>query len=83
MSAALSNFVVVIAIAVSACYCVWRLGPRRVRDAMRMRLHKVFPGLFGQPGRMAPGSGCDACGGCQAPTRNASRSDNTFVLKRR
>ena len=38
MSAVLSNSIVIIAIVVSACYAVWRLGPRKMRDAVRMRL---------------------------------------------
>jgi len=57
MSAVLSNLIVVIAIAVSLCYAVWRLGPRKMRDAVRTRFNL----------KAATGSGCDACSGC-APT---------------
>jgi hypothetical protein len=61
MSAVLSNLVVIIAIAVSLCYAVWRLGPRKMRDALRAR--------FNLKAGSGSGSGCDACGGC-APTTN-------------
>lgn len=54
MSAVISNSIVVIAIVVAALYSVWRLGPRRLRDAVRMRLGKTN----------ASTSGCDACEGC-------------------
>jgi hypothetical protein len=59
MSTVLSNLVVILAIAVSLCYAVWRLGPRKMRDALRARF-KLKPGTA---------SGCDACSGC-APTKN-------------
>ena len=64
MSAALSNSIVVIAIVLSLCYAVWRLGPRKMRDALRARLN-----LKG-----SSAGGCDACGGCPTPptTKNES-----------
>jgi hypothetical protein len=68
MSAALSNSIVVIAIVVSLCYAVWRLGPRKMRDALRARLRTTLPGVFGNLSDSSSGSGCDACGGGCAPT---------------
>jgi hypothetical protein len=64
MSDVLANSIVVIAIAVSLVYAVWRLGPRRMRDAVRMRLRTRWPGVFGKLGDGSSGSGCDACAGC-------------------
>lgn len=60
MSTVLSNLAVVIAIAVSLCYAVWRLGPRKMRDALRARFNL----------KASTGSGCDACGGCAPTTKN-------------
>jgi hypothetical protein len=57
MSAALSNAIVIIAIVVSLCYAVWRLGPRRMREALRARLNL----------KAGSASGCDACSGCPTP----------------
>jgi hypothetical protein len=68
MSAALSNSIVVIAIVVSLGYAVWRLGPRKLRDAVRMRLRTALPGIFGNLSDSSSGSGCDACGGCTTTT---------------
>ena len=48
MSEVLANSIVVIAIVVSAGYAAWRLGPRKMRDALRMRLSKALPSVFGQ-----------------------------------
>jgi hypothetical protein len=39
MSNMLSNAIVIIAIVVSAGYAVWRLGPRKMRDALRTRFN--------------------------------------------
>ena len=64
MSAILTNSIVVIAIVASACYAVWRLGPRKMRDALRMRLRTALPSVFGNLNDSSSGSGCDACGGC-------------------
>jgi hypothetical protein len=71
MSAILANSIVVIAIVASACYAVWRLGPRKMRDALRTRLRTALPRVFGNLNESSSGSGCDACGGggC-APTTN-------------
>ncbi|HEY7642811.1 MAG TPA: hypothetical protein VH814_23960 [Steroidobacteraceae bacterium] len=70
MSAALSNSIVVIAIAVSLCYAVWRLGPRKMRDALRARLRATLPSVFGNLSDGSSGSGCDACGGCEPTTQD-------------
>jgi hypothetical protein len=80
MSAILANSIVVIAILASACYAVWRLGPRKMRDALRMRLRTTLPRVFGNLKESSPGSGCDACGGC-APTTNepAARKEHAVV----
>jgi hypothetical protein len=80
MSAILANSIVVIAILASACYAVWRLGPRKMRDALRMRLRTTLPRVFGNLKESSSGSGCDACGGC-APTTNepAARKERAVV----
>lgn len=57
MSEVLANSIVIIAIAMSLGYAVWRLGPRKWRDALRTRFNL----------KASTGNGCDACGGC-APT---------------
>lgn len=71
MSGTLANSIVVIAIVVSSCYCVWRLGPRRMRDSIRMRLRKSLPGVFGNLRDGSSGGACDACGvgGCAPPAK--------------
>jgi hypothetical protein len=58
MSGVVANSIVVIAIAASLCYAVWRLGPRKMRDALRARFNL----------KPSSGSGCDACGGCATTT---------------
>ena len=68
MSAALANSLVVIAIVVSLCYAVWRLGPRKMRDGLRVRLRTTLPSVFGHLSDSSSGSGCDACGGCPPTT---------------
>ena len=73
MSAVLANSIVVIAIVASACYAVWRLGPRKMRDALRTRLRTALPRVFGNLNDSSSGSGCDACGGGCAPTTNDAR----------
>lgn len=70
MSAVLSNSIVMIAIAVSLCYAVWRLGPRKMRDALRARLRSTLPSVFGNLTDTSSGSGCDACGGCAPATKS-------------
>jgi hypothetical protein len=70
MSAVLSNSIVIIAIVVSAGYAVWRLGPRKMRDALRARLRTTMPRVFGNLSDTASGGACDACGGGCAPTTN-------------
>ena len=67
MSAVLSNSLVIIAIVVSAGYAVWRLGPRKMRDALRMRLRTALPSVFGNLKDSSSGGACDACAGQPAP----------------
>lgn len=69
MSAFISNTIVVLAILVAACYAAWRLGPRRMRDAIRMRLSKMLPSVFGNLDTSSTGA-CDACGGCAPASTN-------------
>lgn len=68
MSTVLSNLLVIIAIVVSAGYAVWRLGPRKMRDAVRLRLRTALPSVFGNLNSSSSGGACDACGGGCAPT---------------
>jgi hypothetical protein len=68
MSAVISNSIVIIAIAVSAGYAVWRLGPRKMRDALRARLRTALPSVFGNMADNSSAGACDACGGGCAPT---------------
>jgi hypothetical protein len=84
MSSALSNSIVIIAIAVSLLYSVWRLGPRRMRDSIRTRLRKAMPALFGSLSDNSSGSGCDACGGGCAPTTNTptTRKEQTVFWRK-
>jgi hypothetical protein len=63
MSDVLSNAIVIIAIVASAGYAVWRLGPRKMRDALRTRFNLQDS---------SSGSGCDACGGCAPTTKPAT-----------
>jgi hypothetical protein len=72
MSIVLSNLLVIIAIAVSAGYAVWRLGPRKMREAVRGRLSKAMPSVFGNLSSSSSGGACDACGGGCAPTTNTT-----------
>jgi len=69
MSDVLANSIVVIAIVVAAGYAVWRLGPRKMRDALRMRLRTALPSVFGHLTDSSSGSACDACGGCPTTTK--------------
>lgn len=71
MSDVLANSLVTIAIVVSAGYAVWRLGPRRMRDALRTRLRTALPSVFGNITDSSSGSACDACGGCAPTTKIA------------
>jgi hypothetical protein len=83
MSDVIANTVVIIAIAVSACYAVWRLGPRKMRDSVRMRLRKTLPGVFGNLSDSS-GSACDACGGGCAPTTRtpAARKEHAVTWRK-
>lgn len=86
MSTVISNTVVVIAIVAAACYCVWRLGPRRMRDAVRARLSKMLPSVFGKLTDSSSGSGCDACGGGCAPTATnppAPRKEHAVIWRKK
>ncbi len=79
MSAVISNSIVVIAIVVAACYSVWRLGPRRMRDAVRARLSKMLPGMFGNLDASSTGA-CDACGGCAPASTNPPAADKDHAV---
>lgn len=83
MSAALSNSIVIIAIAVSLCYSVWRLGPRRMRDSVRIWLRKTMPGVFGNLGDGSSGGACDACGGCARTTQEPATRKQHGVFWRK
>jgi hypothetical protein len=85
MSTVLANAIVVIAIVLSACYAVWRLGPRKMRDALRMRLRTALPSVFGSLTDSSSGSGCDACGGGCAPTTKepAARKEHAVVWRKK
>jgi hypothetical protein len=71
MSAVIANSIVVIAIVASVCYAVWRLGPRKMRDALRTRLRTALPSVFGNLNDSSSSGACDGCGGGCAPTTNA------------
>jgi hypothetical protein len=79
----MSTVLAIIAIVVSACYAVWRLGPRTMRDAVRMRLRTSLPSVFGNLTDSSSGSGCDACGGCAPTTTNetAARKERTVFWR--
>jgi hypothetical protein len=86
MSAVLANSIVVIAIVLSACYAVWRLGPRKMRDAVRMRLSKALPSVFGNLKDSSSGGACDACGGgCAPPPTNApaARKEHAVIWRKK
>ena len=70
MSTFISNAIVVLAIVVAACYSVWRLGPRSMRDSLRTRLSRMLPSVFGNLDPSSTGS-CDACGGCAPASTKA------------
>jgi hypothetical protein len=84
MSAVISNSIVVIAIAVAALYSVWRLGPRSMRDAVRTRLSKMLPSVFGNLDASSTGA-CDACGGCAPASTNppAARKEHAVFWRKR
>lgn len=82
MSTLLANSIVAIAIGVSLSYAVWRLGPRTMRDALRMRLRTALPRVFGSLSDSSAGGACDACGGGCAPTTKtppAAREEHAVV----
>ena len=60
MSTVLSNLLVIIAIVVSAGYAAWRLGPRKMRDAVRTRLRTALPSVFGNLNDSSSAGACDA-----------------------
>jgi hypothetical protein len=76
MSGALSNLVVIVAIAVSLCYAVWRLGPRKMRDALRAKLNL----------KASAATGCDACsgGGCAPTTKQepGARKEHAVIWRK-
>jgi hypothetical protein len=75
MSGTVANSIVVIAIVIAALYCVWRLGPRRMRDAVRMRFGKT----------KSPAEGCDACEGCAPASSNqpAPRKEHAVIWRKK
>lgn len=85
MSTVLANLVVVIAIVVSACYAAWRLGPRKMRDALRTRLRTALPSVFGNLNDSSSGGACDACGGCAPTTNNTptARKEHGVVWRKK
>jgi uncharacterized membrane protein YccC len=86
MSAVLANSIVAIAIVMSACYAVWRLGPRRMRDAVRARLSKALPSVFGNLSGSSSGGACDGCGGGCAPTTSnapAARKEHAVIWRKK
>ena len=86
MSAVISNSIVIIAIALSLCYSVWRLGPRKMRGAVRARLSKALPSVFGNLSSSSSGGACDACGGGCAPTTNntpPARKEHSVVWRKK
>lgn len=83
MSAVISNSIVILAIALSLCYSVWRLGPRKLRDAIRARLSKALPSVFGNLNDSSSGSACDACGGGCAPRTNGPARKEHMVFWRK
>jgi hypothetical protein len=76
MSEVISNSIVVIAILLSAGYAVWRLGPRKMRDALRRRFNLRDN---------SSGSACDACGGGCAPTTStpAARKEHGVFWRKK
>jgi hypothetical protein len=84
MSAFVSNSIVVLAILVAAGYSVWRLGPRSMRDAVRLRLSKMLPSVFGSLDTSSTGS-CDACGGCAPASTKppAARKEHAVIWRKK
>ena len=85
MSTVLANSIVVLAIVVAACYAVWRLGPRKMRDAVRTRLSKALPSVFGNLNDSSSGGACDGCGGCAPTTTNApaTRKEHAVIWRKK
>ncbi len=84
MSTVLANSIVVIAIVVAACYAVWRLGPRTMRDALRMRLRTALPSVFGNLKVGSTSGGCDGCGdGCASTTKASEAPKEHAVIWRK
>jgi len=67
MSEVVANLIVGAAVTVSACYSVWRLGPRRMRQSLNLWLSRRFPGRFSRAAALEQG-GCSGCDGC-APSK--------------
>jgi len=66
MSVVIGNAIVIVAVAASTFYAVWRLGPRSLRERMRVRLARYIPMMRLYPDFMRKGSagGCSDCGTC-------------------
>jgi len=74
VSELIGNVIVTVAIAASACYAVWNLGPRGWRERLRVRLARYVPALrlysLGPSGPTGTASGgCPTCGNCGAPSK--------------
>lgn len=72
MSGIVAEVLVALIVATSACYSLWRLGPRDIREAVLSLFGKVMPGLCSQ--RATPMSRCGACGGCDLATGRSVRA---------
>ena len=85
MSAVLTNSIVVIAIVASACYAVWRLGPRKMRDALRTRFARRCRACSAISTTVRPAAAAmHAAAGC-APTTNepAARKEHAVVWRKK
>ncbi|HWK74401.1 MAG TPA: hypothetical protein VNQ81_09045 [Povalibacter sp.] len=63
MNEAFANLIVGAAVAVSVCYSIWRLGPRRMRQSLNLWLSRKFPTRFSRATALEQG-GCSGCDGC-------------------
>jgi hypothetical protein len=61
MSDLLSNILVILAVAASALYALWRLGPQALRKWLRAQYCRL---LSIEDRSQAPSSACDTCGAC-------------------
>ncbi len=56
-----------------------------MRDAVRTRLSKALPSVFGNLNDSSSGGACDACGGGCAPTTNApaARKEHAVIWRKK